>query len=320
MYGIYLFLISVLIFSIYYIYCKNNFSESKILIVRDKYYYKGMLSFAGFNFYGAASYVFAQQGVNMLMNLFFGVAVNAARGITVQVESAISKFVSDFTTALNPQITKSYAQNNIENMEQLIVMGSKIAFLLFMFFAIPIVIMAPQILGLWLGNIPEYTVIFVRLALVDALINSLGGPLTTGAMATGKIKKLSIWIGVFRFAVFPLSYIVFTIIPVPYLSYCALIVCDIILVAVRLIISYNQLGLKTVKYFTNVIARVVATATICFVISFCYSKFLSGSGLSSLIMFTILSCITTLIVSSLVALNNIERKKIITLVKSKILL
>ena len=199
-------------------------------------------------------------------------------------------------------------------------MGSKIAFLLFMFFAIPIVIMAPQILGLWLGNIPEYTVIFVRLALVDALINSLGGPLTTGAMATGKIKKLSIWIGVFRFAVFPLSYIVFTIIPVPYLSYCALIVCDIILVAVRLIISYNQLGLKTVKYFTNVIARVVATATICFVISFCYSKFLSGSGLSSLIMFTILSCITTLIVSSLVALNNIERKKIITLVKSKILL
>ena len=318
MYGVFLFLIALLIFLIYVVYCRRNFSETSFMIVKEKSYYKGMLSFAGYNFFGSASYVFAQQGVNMLLNVFFGVAVNAARGITVQVESAISKFVSDFTTALNPQITKSYAQKNMDNMEQLISMGSKVAFLLFMFFAIPITIKAPFILKLWLGTVPEYTVIFVRLALLDALINSLGGPLTTGSMATGDIKKLSLWIGLFRFLVFPLSYLAFKFYPIPYLSYCILIVCDIILVAVRLIISYHQLGLKPSSYLHNVIFRVVLSALISFTVLFLFSLNQKSDSVYSLLLFVMLSCITIILVSSLIAFNDNERDKFFSLIKSKI--
>lgn len=318
MYGVFLFLISIIIFLIYVVYCRKNFSETNIVFVKDKAYYKGMLSFAGYNFLGSASYVFAQQGVNMLLNIFFGVTVNAARGITVQVESAISKFVSDFTTALNPQITKSYAQNNIDNMEQLITMGSKFAFLLFMFFAIPISIKAPFILKIWLGTVPDYTVIFVRLALLDALINSLGGPLTTGSMATGDIKKLSIWIGVFRFLVFPLSFFAFNLFPIPYLSYCILIICDIILVAVRLIISYHQLNLKPSSFLQNVIVRVLLSAVISFSLLFLISLNQKSDSVYSLLLFVMLSCVTIISVSSLVAFNGSERNKIISLIKNKI--
>ncbi len=131
LYGIFLLFVSIFVRFIYALYCNAHFKESEYIWVKDTRYYKEMIRFAGLNFFGACSAILSSQGVNILLNLFFGVTVNAARGIALQVEAAITKFVNDFTTALNPQITKSYAAGDIEYMMELTYRGSKFSFFLF---------------------------------------------------------------------------------------------------------------------------------------------------------------------------------------------
>lgn len=173
LYGIFLLFVSIFVRFIYALYCNAHFKESEYIWVKDTRYYKEMIRFAGLNFFGACSAILSSQGVNILLNLFFGVTVNAARGIALQVEAAITKFVNDFTTALNPQITKSYAAGDIEYMMELTYRGSKFSFFLFFFFSLPILIQTPLILSIWLKEVPEYTVIFIRYSLVIAMLNTL---------------------------------------------------------------------------------------------------------------------------------------------------
>lgn len=317
MYGIYLFFVAVIIFILYYSYVKVKLNDISFIIIKEKKYYKQMISFAGYNFFGATSFVFAQQGVNLLINIFFGVTINAARGITVQVESALSKFISDFTTALNPQITKSYAQGNLENLKQLLFFGSKVAFLLFLFLSTPIIIQTPIILKMWLGTIPEYTIIFVRLSLMDAMINSLSSPLTTSVMATGNIRKLSVYISVIRFMVFPLTWVAFMIIELPYLCYCILICCDFMLLFVRLFVSFSLLNFNKSEYVINVLFRLFIVALLSLLLAIVINNIIVVDNLLSLIIYTLLVCISTLCVSLFLGFNKKEKYNIFKFIITK---
>ena len=149
------------------------------------------------------------QGVNIVINLFFGVTVNAARGIATQVNGAVNQFVTNFMMALNPQITKSYASGELDEMHKLVFRGSKFSYFLMLFFLIPICLEAEMILHLWLNIVPDYSVTFVRWTLVITAMGMLSNTLITALHATGKIKRYMIIVGLVEISNFPLTYLVF---------------------------------------------------------------------------------------------------------------
>lgn len=188
--------VSVIVRTIYGVYCSKSFPEAKLIFPRNnKLLYKEMTSFAGWSLVGNLSVVGYTQGINLLLNIFFGPAINAARGIAVQVQNAVYGFVRSFQTAVNPQITKSYAIGDLKSMHLLIYRSSKLSFYLTLMLSLPIIIETPYVLSLWLNIVPDYTVAFCRLTFISCMIESISNPFMIGASATGKIKKYHLIIG-----------------------------------------------------------------------------------------------------------------------------
>lgn len=317
-YGIFLLLISIIIRLIYSLYCKKNFPETKYILVRDTNYYKEMTGFAGLNFLGACSAILSNQGVNILLNIFFGVTVNAARGIALQVETAITKFVNDFTTALNPQITKSYAGGDKEYMINLAYRGSKFSFFLFLFLSLPVLMQTPLILSIWLKEVPEYTIVFIRYSLIIGMLNTLSAPLTTCAFATGKIKSLSIWLGCIRFSVLPLSYIALKSDFSPYVVYVVILITDSVLLLVRLKIVTQILNIHMSSFFISVILKVIPVTVLSVLFSCVLCHLIMVAHFFSLMAFVILTCSFTGILIYALGLNVNEKLYINRMIVSKI--
>ena len=208
-YAVLLVIVALIIRMVYGIYCNRRFEECHYRLVYDRSLLKQMGSFAGWQFLTNCCWMFNTQGVNILINLFFGVTLNAARGVATQVDSAIQQFVNNFMTAVNPQITKDYASGQIKEMFMLVCRGAKFSYFLLLLFAVPVIFEADYILKLWLKNVPEYAVVFLRLTIIGSMVNMLGGTSLTACMATGKIKRYSIWISSVGVLVFPLTWIAF---------------------------------------------------------------------------------------------------------------
>ena len=206
-YAFMLFILALIVRIIYGVYCKKNFDECSFHIVYDKGLLREMTGFAGWNFIGASSAVLRDQGVNILLNMFCGPAVNAARGISFQVNTAINGFVVNFMTALNPQITKSYASRDYKYSLTLVYQGARLSFYMLLLLSLPVIIETEQILTVWLKLVPAHTVNFVRLILILALSEALSGTMVTVMLATGKIRNYQIVVGGLQMLNFPLSYI-----------------------------------------------------------------------------------------------------------------
>src|SRR5690606_19286013 len=171
LYAILTFVVALIIRLIYQVYCRRQFQESRYKFEYNKAYYKELISYSGWNLFGNIAAVAKCQGVNIVLNLFFGTVVNAAYGITNQVYSAVNMFVSNFQLALNPQIIKNYSQGNLEQSHYLILQGSKFSFYLMLIIVSPIILNVDFILEIWLVNPPEYTSVFVQLCLLNILID-----------------------------------------------------------------------------------------------------------------------------------------------------
>lgn len=192
-------------------YCKRHFSECTYHFSWDKLLLKQMFGFAGWNFIGASSAILRDQGGNVVINLFCGPTVNAARGIAFQVNNAVNQFVTNFMTALNPQITKSYASGDKEYMMTLIFQGARLSFYMLFLLSLPILVNTHYILTLWLKIVPEHAVLFVQLILIFALSESISQPLITAMLATGKIRNYQIIVGGLQMMNLPVSYILLQI-------------------------------------------------------------------------------------------------------------
>lgn len=193
--------------AIYWIYCRNKFEECYFIVVKKSNIYKEIFHFAGWNFIGCTAALANDQGVNIMLNMFFGPLVNTGRGIGNQITSILSQFSSNFMTALNPQITKNYASNNMERTYLLIFKGTKLSYFLFLFFSIPVLLETPRVLQIWLGQIPQYAVGFARLAIVLSLVNLLSNALINAQLATGKLKTYQIVVGGVLLFNLPISYL-----------------------------------------------------------------------------------------------------------------
>ena len=206
-YAFLVFSIQVLNRVIYNIYCHRNFPESRFCIIVDKSKIKEMFKFAFWNLFGNMADFVCVPILNIILNMFFGPVINAARAIAVNVQGTINGFISNFELAVVPQITKSCASGNIQRMQKLIVTSSKFSYFLFFFTALPLLLEARQILTLWLGNFPDHTIAFMRITLLTLLVYSWSHILHTANLATGKIKKFQIVRGVVTFLMLPISFI-----------------------------------------------------------------------------------------------------------------
>lgn len=208
-YALLLFMVALIIRLVYGFYCKRHFEESSYHFTFDKKLLREMSQFAGWSLIPNTAYLLNTQGVNMLINIYFGVTVNAARAIATQVETAIGSFVGNFTMALNPPITKAYASGEKEYMTDLVCKGTKYSFFIIYLFVVPLVLEAPTILSLWLKNVPAYAVVFTRLVVFSTLMMQMGNSMLAAILATGNIRRYQITVTLLGSLVFPLSWLAY---------------------------------------------------------------------------------------------------------------
>lgn len=306
-YAVLLLLVGAVIRFIYGYYCKRHFEECTYHFVFDKPVLKEMTGFAGWNFLGNGAYMLNTQGVNILMNLYFGVAVNAARGIATQVDAALKQFVNNFTTAVNPQITKSYAQGDLDYMHKLVCRSAKFSAFLMMFFAVPIILETNTILTIWLKTVPDYAVIFLQWIIISSFMDTvLANSLVTSMFATGKIKRYQIIVTTVGCLVFPLSWIAFKLGFEPQVGYILYFIIYTILLFVRLYLLKDMVKLPVMMYIREVLYKLAPIIVVGFAIPGILILTMDAGWLR-LILVCLLSVLVTAASEYFIGLSNKEK-------------
>lgn len=252
-YGLLLFTVTVILFIVYHIYCKSNFEEYNLAVLYDKDLFRNMLSYSGWSLWGSMAYMLKDQGVNMTLNIFFGPVVNAARGIAYQVNTALNSFTQNFTMAMNPQIVKSYACENHERVFLLLYSGAKFSYFLLLFLSLPIILETKYILDLWLGQIPEYTILFTRLVIINSLIESFTYVIGATVQATGRIKIYQIIVGGLLLLNLPVSYLFLKLGYLPYVVFFIAILLSTISILIRIVILGSLIRMSIKIFLVHVL-------------------------------------------------------------------
>ena len=308
-YSILLVVVALMVRLVYGIYCRRQFEECCYHPIYDRSLLRQMGGFAGWQFLTNSCWMFNTQGVNILINVFFGVTLNAARGIAVQVDGAIQQFVNNFMTAVNPQITKDYAAGKIKEMFILVCRGAKFSYFLLMLFAIPIMFETGYLLKLWLKIVPDHTVVFLRLTIIGSMLNMLGGTGLTACMATGNIKRYSIWISTVGVLVFPLTWIAFRCgLPVES-TYIVFILVYIGINVVRLYLMKGLLHFPPVLFVRKVVIPMLLVTPVAAVFPFIVTYMLEES-FWRLCLTVVVSLVSSSAVIFFVGLTEKERKTV----------
>lgn len=293
-YALLMTLLSIFIRFIYGRYCSKHFEECTYHFVFDKKLLRQMFGFAGWNFIGASSGILRDQGGSILINLFSGPAVNAARAIALQVNAAIYGFASNFMTALNPQITKSYASGDHDYLMKLLFQGSRLSFYLLLLISLPILINTDYILQLWLSVVPEHTVYFVQLALILGISESISNPLVTAMLATGNIRNYQILIGSLQILNFPLSYVFLKLGCAPEVVTIIAIIISQCCLTGRLYMLRGMIQLSARKFLKEVYANVIIVTIFSLLIPLLVNKYF-GNSLIGFIIISMITLSTTLL-------------------------
>lgn len=319
-YAILMCLVALIVRFTYGNYCKRYFSECTYHFIWDKQLLKSMFSFAGWNFIGASSAVLRDQGGNVVINLFCGPTVNTARGIAFQVNNAVNQFVVNFMTALNPQITKSYAAGDKGYMMTLIFQGARLSFYILLLLSLPILVNTHYILALWLKIVPEHAVLFVQLIFIFALSESISQPLITAMLATGKIRNYHIIVGGLQMMNLPISYILLRLGYFPEIVIVIAICISQCCLAARLILLRGMIGLSITKYLKNVYLNIIVVSIIAVILPLISAYYIKESFIS-FILISLIAVICTLSSIYFLGCNNQEREFIhqkLGTIKSKI--
>ena len=320
LYAILIFIVQFAIRSIYQVYCKYKFAESRYRLFFDKNLFKQMSEFAGWNLFGSLAWLMRDQGLNIILNLFFGPIVNAARGIAVQVSSSVMGFISNFQVAMNPQIIKSYATGNIKDMESLAFRGTKFSIIVLLFIAIPLCLNMDFILNIWLEEVPNYTSYFIILIMVDSLMSTLfGTPFMTSLAATGKIKKYQITVSTIIIMLIPISYIIFKLgFDAPAALY-IMIFITLSSGVVRFIFCKRQIGFSLKHMLHDVILPLIKIIIPSLIIPISLKLYyFQQHNLLNFIILCIISIICMVSATFLGGLDKNEKLALINIIKSKI--
>ena len=258
----------------YGIYCRRNFPECRYRWVNDALLVKEMFSFAGWNFIGASSGVLRDQGGKILVNLFYGTAVNAARGVAMQLNGAVQGFVTNFMTAVNPQITKSYALGDQGYMYYLISKSSRMSYYLLFVLALPVLFNTGYMLDIWLEEVPAHSALFVQLFLIFTLSESLSNPLITAQLATGNIRNYQLVVGGLQLLNIPVSYAFLKAGAAPEVTVMVSIAISQICFFARLFMLKGMIGLPVSDFLKKVYMNVLGTTALSLAVPFVIHGFL----------------------------------------------
>lgn len=316
-YGALMLMVQILTSAFYIIYCNINYKESVYKFYWERSLFSNLVAYTGWNLFGAFSGVAKGQGLNILLNMFFGTAVNAARGLAYQVNNAISHFFTNFYIAVRPQITKYYAQGDQNNMLKLVFRSSKMSFFLILLVSLPIMIEAPYIIQLWLGQTPEYVVPFMRVIIVISAIDAMAQPLMTTAHATGKIALYQSVVGTMTMLNIPISYVFLSLGFGPIVVFRISLVISLVNLFLRLWIVKRLVNFPVSDYVMNVFAKCFLIAVLSSVVPLLIHEYSQQSTLSFLmvVLFSLLSA-TTMI--WLIGLTANERTGLLMLAKNKL--
>lgn len=293
------------------IYCQRYYKESKLNLTWDCGLFKDIFSFSFWNFYGTGVWMINQQGINIILNLFFGPVINAARGVAFQVTNVVTNFTSNFFVAVKPQIIKSYVTKEHDSMVDLIFFSSRISLLLIWVFMLPIYLRINYVLSLWLKDVPEYTPIFIKWVLVYMLVDTLVNPLWTGIQAVGKLKKCILIGGTVFLLAFPISYMLLKFGYAPWCVYPALIICRCLYLIINFKILNRYIRISLNDYVKKVILPIIliimGSVSIMFPIDNLFPQ-----NFMSFIMVICLSILTTGILIYFIGLTSLEQLSIKT--------
>ena len=265
MYALLLFVSAIVVRGIYGVYCRVAYKNIRFVMHVERDIFKKMLGFLGWNTIGNAAIMCNTQGLNLLLNAVGGPVVNAARGIAFQVQTATVSFINSFQTAINPQITKNYAVGNLTKMNSLVLTSSRVSFLLMLFFIVPLLLMTENLLGLWLGEYPSYTVLFVRLLICVSVVEAVANPLMVGASATGNIKRYQLMVGGCMLCTVPVAYTALKMGAAPEIVFWALIATTLLAQFVRMWLCRKLFGFSIVDFCLLVVWPIMKVAIACFV-------------------------------------------------------
>ena len=259
-------LVQLFIRYIYTLYCHRHFPESYFQFRFNKTLFNEMFGFAGWSFWGNLAAILYTQGLNMMLNIFFGPIVNAARGIAVQVQSAVQQFVGGFQTALNPQITKNYASNNLPQMHSLMFRSARFSFLLLFFLSLPVLMETNFILTLWLKTVPDDAVVFTQIMICISLIYTTANPCIIANQATGKVKIYQMVVGGILLLILPISYVVLKLGAPAYSVFIVHFCIESLAQFSRMYMLRKLIHLPLWQYMKNIYIPIVSTVVIAIIL------------------------------------------------------
>lgn len=316
LYGILFSLISVVNFCAYYIYCKKYFSEVNYRRIHDKELFKSMLGFSGWNLFGSFSGVMKEQGINLVINFFFGPIVNAARGVANQINGGLQSFVTNIKMPVRPQVVQSYAQGNLSRTMHLTYSISKLSCCILLMMAIPISLEIDYVLRLWLGaNVPDHAGFFTIIILLTSLVSNLNSATSGVVHATGIMKDYQLWGSLISISSVPIAYVLLKFYPIPELALLAVMICSALGHFVCLFVVKRLVGMSISEYFKEVVWPIVIVLIISVVITYPVHHFM-GSGFLRLCVVTLVSVISVALSLYFLALNEGERSLFTQMIKN----
>lgn len=306
-YAISQFVITMCISLIYIYVCAKRYEECQFVFKWDKKRLAEIMSYTGWSFYGHASMSLRSQGVNIVLNVFFGPIVNTAQAIAFQINAAITNLYMNFFLAVKPQIIKCYAQNARAEMLNLIYRSSKFCYFLMLILSIPLLLETPYVLQLWLKNVPEYTVLFTRITIVTTMIDSITPALQTSADATGKIRNYQLILGTVILLNIPLCWLGFKLGFPPQSAMYIVMIISVITSFVKIQFAKKMVALSIMYFFKKVFLVIFLVTVISFIMPF-FLLFIVNEGFFRLCLITILSTLSCCLSIFYLGLSNNERK------------
>lgn len=316
-YSVLMFITTLLISFIYFVISKRKYDECRFSFYWDKKLFITLISYSGWNMFGAVAGVLSNQGINILLNVFFGPIVNAARGIAYQISSAVNQFVMNFHTAVKPQITKYHAADQHLEMMSLVFKSSKYSYYLLFVLSMPVLLETNFLLTLWLKNVPEYVVLFTRLVIVNALIDSLSYSLQTAAQATGKIKLYQTVVGGMMLLNLPISYVLLKVGFQPQVTIYVSIGISIVCTHLRLFMLNRLIGLSIIDYVKKSLFPIVSVSFIAYILPL-FFIFQLDETLLRFLSIGVISLLTSVAAIYFLGLSDGERFYILSFVKTKL--
>ena len=312
---------TLLVQACYAIYCFRHFPECRLRFTFNPPLLRQMFGFIGWNIFGTGIFMAKDGGVNLLMNIFFGPAVNAARAVALQVSTAVSNFTVNIFTAIRPQMVKAYAAGEHSDLERLFYQSSKFSLLLFWFIALPVLLTIHPLLSVWLTDVPAWAAPFTIWVLIDSMISVLTNPTWTLALASGQLKDYTLRANGMLLLILPLSWIVFRLGASPLSAFIIICIARMLQVAMAARLTCTRLGYRSVHYLTRILLPVARVIIPALIITIPLARLISTTAAHPLLTIILTAAAATIVNIPIIALLGVtpdERHTIIQLLKTRL--